>query len=187
MKISTIILAGGRATRMGGADKGLLTLKEKPLIAWVLDHIRHQSDEIMISANRNIAQYACYGYPVITDKIEGFQGPLAGLHSAMLAAQHDLILTVPCDTPFLPDNLVSSLHAAMIAQNAQIAIPSAGGRTHHAIMLCKRALVSDLTDYLTSGERKVMTWQAKHPHAIVPFDDATAFNNFNTPEDLGNS
>lgn len=186
IKISTVILAGGKATRMGGSDKGLLILKGQPLIAWVLDHIRHQSEEIFISANRNLEQYGYYGYPVISDKIEGFQGPLAGLHSAMLAAHHDLILAVPCDTPFLPEDLVTRLYEALIGENAQIALPSAGGRTHHAIMLCRRELASDLAAYLASGERKVMAWQAKHTHAIVPFDDATAFNNFNTPEDLSN-
>lgn len=182
--ITTVILAGGQARRMGGADKGLLLLNGRPLIAWVLERIQPQVDEIIISANRNQEQYAHFGFPVISDEIPDYAGPLAGLHRAMQTARNALILTVPCDTPFLPIDLAPKLSAALMRESAQIAIPRAGGRTHHAVMLCQQNLAPNLAAYLVSGERKVMEWQRRLNQVVVPFDEAEAFTNFNTPEDL---
>jgi len=182
--ITAVILAGGQARRMGGADKGLLLLDERPLLAWVQERVQPQVDEILISANRNLEQYAQFGYPVLSDEIPGFAGPLAGLHRAMRTARNDLILTVPCDTPFLPADLAQRLCAALTRDSAQIAMPGAGGRTHHAVMLCKKNLAPDLAAYLQSGERKVMEWQRRLKQVVVPFDEPEAFANFNTPEDL---
>ena len=187
MPVTAIILAGGQARRMGGADKGLLLLRQRPLLAWMLECIQPQVDEVLISANRNLAQYAQFGHPVVSDAIRDFAGPLAGLLRAMQTARHELILTAPCDTPFLPADLVQRLSAALIRESAQIAIPSAGGYTHHAIMLCQRNLAPSLNAYLESGARKVMEWQGKLKQVVVPFDDAEAFTNFNTPEDLANA
>ena len=182
--ITAVILAGGQARRMGGADKGLLLLNERPLLVWVLERIAPQVDEILISANRNLEQYANFGYPVLSDSIPGFAGPLAGLHRTMQTAHNDLILTVPCDTPFLPADLAQRLSDALTLESAQIAMPSAGGRTHHAVMLCQKNLAPDLAAYLESGERKVMKWQRRLKQVVVPFDEPEAFTNFNTPEDL---
>lgn len=182
--ITAVILAGGQARRMGGEDKGLLLLNDRPLLSWVLERIEPQANEILISANRNLEQYAHFGYPVLSDSIPDFAGPLAGLLRAMQAAHNDLILTVPCDTPFLPNDLAQRLSDALIRESAQIAIPSAAGRTHHAVMLCQKNLAPDLEVYLASGERKVMEWQRRLKQVVVPFDEPEAFTNFNTPEDL---
>ena len=182
--VTAVILAGGQARRMGGADKGLMLLDGRPLIAWVLVRIQPQVDEIIISANRNLEQYAQFGFPVISDEIPDYAGPLAGLHRAMQTARNALILTVPCDTPFLPITLTPLLTAALASESAQIAVPRAGDRTHHAVMLCQKSLAPDLAAYLASGERRVMEWQRRLKQVVVPFDEAEAFTNFNTPEDL---
>lgn len=182
--VTAVILAGGQARRMGGADKGLLLLNGRPLIAWVVERILPQVDELIISANRNQERYAQFGFAVISDEIPDYAGPLAGLHRAMLTARNALILSVPCDTPFLPIALVSQLTTALSRESAQIAIPRAGDRTHHAVMLCQKSLAPNLATYLESGERKVMEWQRRLNQVVVPFDEAGAFTNFNTPEDL---
>ena len=183
-KVSAIILAGGQAQRMGGADKGLLLFRGKPLIAQVLARVKPQVEEVFISANRNTEAYAQLGYPVLSDAIEGFAGPLAGLHRALREAAHPFILCVPCDTPFLPADLVARLREALIKSESDIAVPVAGGQIHHAVMLFRRGLASSLEDFLAANERKVGKWQAGHKQVIVPFEQADAFLNINTPEEL---
>lgn len=183
-KVSAVILAGGQAQRMGSEDKGLLSFKGKPLVAQVLARIKPQADEVLISANRNTEAYAQFGYPVLKDDIQGFAGPLAGLHRAMRQAAHPLILCVPCDTPFLPVDLVVRLRDALIAEGAEIAVPVAGEHMHPAVMLCRRKLAPDLESYLATGGRKVRQWQATRKQAIVRFEEINAFLNINTPEQL---
>src|SRR5687768_5282571 len=107
--VSGIVLAGGQGRRMGGVDKGLKLLRGKPMVEWVLERLAPQVGEIVINANQNIAQYARYGHRVVSDEISGFAGPLAGLHAGLKAAAHELIVTVPCDSPFLPVDLVFRL------------------------------------------------------------------------------
>ena len=182
--ISAIILAGGAGQRMGGQDKGLVKFHDRPLVAHVLTCIQPQVDEILISANRNLDDYQALGYPVLRDASDGFQGPLAGMLAGLYAARHAWVLTVPCDTPLLPADLVRQLTAPLLAGHIEIAIASAGGRTHPVIMACARRLADDLDNYLAEGGRAVHTWQARHPHVMVEFADATAFVNVNQPEDL---
>src|SRR5687767_8689050 len=105
--VSGIVLAGGQGRRMGGVDKGLKALRGKPMVEWVLARLAPQVDEVVINANQNLEIYRKLGYPVVTDEISGFAGPLAGLHAGLKAAKHDLVVTVPCDSPFLPEDLVS--------------------------------------------------------------------------------
>lgn len=186
-KISAVVLAGGQAQRMGGSDKGLLLFNGRPLIASVLERIQPQVDEILISANRNLEQYAAFGYPVLRDEVQGYAGPLAGLHRAMQVAAHPLILCAPCDTPFLPGNLVQRLHAALIQSQAQIAVPLSAGRTQHAICLCRRELLPNLDNFLQHGGRRAGEWQAALHCVKIPFDEAHAFVNINTPEQLSQS
>ena len=183
-KISAVVLAGGQAQRMGGDDKGLLMFKGRPLIASALERILPQVDEILISANRNLEQYAAFGYPVLSDEVPGYAGPLAGLHRAMQTAAYPLILCVPCDTPFLPNDLVQRLHNALTQSRAQIAVPQVAGRTHHAICLCQRELAQHLQTFLHHGGRRVGEWQAALHHIETPFIDAHGFVNINTPEQL---
>jgi molybdopterin-guanine dinucleotide biosynthesis protein A len=183
-KISAVILAGGLARRMDGADKGLLQLHGLPLVARVITRIEPQVDELFISANRNIKQYAGFGLPVLCDEVEGGGGPLAGLQRAMREASHELILSVPCDMPLLPMDLAARLQAALLAEDAQIAVPGTGADTHHALMLCRRDVAQNLDAFLASGERRVRQWQASLKRVVVPFADADAFLNINTAEEL---
>ncbi len=183
-KITAVVLAGGRAQRMGGRDKGLLPLGGRPLIAWVLERVAPQVDQVMVSANRNLEQYAAFGHPVVSDAIEGYAGPLAGLHRAMGQAVHPLVLCVPCDTPFLPRDLVRRLHAALDAASAEIAVAEAGGAAHPAVCLCRRDLAANLGGFLARGSRRMGKWQGGLKRVGVTFDDPRAFVNINRPEEL---
>jgi molybdopterin-guanine dinucleotide biosynthesis protein A len=183
-KISGVILAGGQARRMDGADKGLLELHGSPLIARVIEHIAPQVDELFISANRNLEQYAGFGRPVLADELEDYAGPLAGLQRAMQQASHPFVLCVPCDMPLLPMDLAARLYAALVAADAQIAVPGTAADMHHALVLCRRELAPSLEAFLAAGGRRVTQWQAGLKRVVVPFADPDAFLNINTPEQL---
>lgn len=180
MKISTVILAGGQGSRIGG-DKGLQVLHGRPLLAWVLDAIREQSDEVLISANGNRGEYAGFGYPVIADQMPGL-GPLAGLQAALHHAQHDRIVSVPCDTPYLPGDLIAWLSATV--GDAEAAVAAVEGRRQPAIALYRKSVLPRLNAYLDGGERKVGGWlETLHVNEVV-FDNADAFININTRQEL---
>lgn len=183
-KISAVILAGGQGQRMGGSDKGLLVVKGKPLVAWLIERIQPQVDEIFISANRHHEQYAGFGYPILRDTLTGFAGPLAGLSTALRAATHPLILCVPCDTPLLPANLAERLYAGLIIGNRPIAVAQTGSQIHHTTMLCRRELAAHLENFLASGDRKVAHWQAQLQASVVDFYETDAFTNINTPAEM---
>ena len=183
--ISAILLAGGAGRRMGGEDKGLLKLKDKTLAEWVLARIAPQVDEILISANRNLDAYRSFGYPVFPDKTEEYAGPLAGIARGLLDAKHELILSAPCDTPFLPDDLVARLLTALHADNYDLAVPAIAGAGQHAICLMRRQVGANLAAYLAQGGRKVQEWQAGLRCAQADFTDvAPFFVNLNRPEQL---
>jgi molybdopterin-guanine dinucleotide biosynthesis protein A len=118
-RITGVILAGGRGRRMGGVDKGLQELRGRPLLAWVIERFGPQVDELLINTNQNGDRYAVFGHRVLADQIPDFAGPLAGLHAALTAATHSLLATVPCDAPFLPDDLVLRLLQALTASGAR--------------------------------------------------------------------
>ncbi len=185
MSITGIILAGGLARRMGGVDKGLIPFLGKPMIAHVIDELKPQVADILINANREIDQYCSFGFPVTQDTIEDFAGPLAGLHTGMKHAKTEFVLSVPCDSPLLPNNLAIHLMAALQTNNADIAIAKTGEQTHPVFCLCRTSLVSDLEKFLTDGDRKVEDWQKRHHLIVVNFDDQPmAFSNINTMDDL---
>lgn len=169
---------------MNGADKGLQPLHGKPLIAWVLERIAPQADEIIISANRNRDAYEAFGYPVLADATPDFNGPLAGLLSGLEAARHPLVLCVPCDTPFLPADLVERLLAALEENRAQIAVAATQTHSHRTVCLCRRDLSGHLAAFMAHGGRKVGDWQAGLKSVEVFFGEAEGFRNFNTLEDL---
>lgn len=171
---------------MGGEDKGLLKLKNKALVEWVLARIVPQVDEVLISANRNLEAYASLGYSVLPDKTEGYVGPLAGIARGLLDAKNDLVLSVPCDTPFLPDDLVARLYAALSNGEHDLAVPLAAGRTQNAICLMRRHNVgTNLASFLSQGGRKVMDWQTGLKLAVADFsDEAGYFVNINNPDQL---
>lgn len=184
-QITGVVLAGGRGSRMGEQDKGLMPLAGRPMIAAVLERFAPQVDEVLISANRNLEIYASFGYRVMVDEVSGYAGPLAGLECAMTHARHTLIASVPCDTPFLPRDLVARLLRARREVGAQVAVAKTGARTHPVFCLTSRDLRAHLRAFLDRGERKMDAWYATLQHVEVAFDDdAAAFLNINSPEDL---
>ncbi|MGH8592484.1 MAG: molybdenum cofactor guanylyltransferase MobA [Gammaproteobacteria bacterium] len=182
--ISAVILAGGRATRMGGEDKGLIHLAGRPLVAYVIDALRPQVGAILINANRNQDQYAQFGYPVIADEIQGYCGPLAGIASGMQAAGTDYIVTSPCDSPFLPPDLVKRL-ANRMPEIGEICVAHDGSRIQPVFSLLSCALLPALRTYLDTGGRKVDTWYATRSTLEVDFSDLPdTFLNLNTMHEL---
>lgn len=185
MSVTAIILAGGRGSRMGGTDKGLVQLYDKPLIAHVLARLAPQVDNILINANREIAAYQALGYPVLSDEMPDFAGPLAGFALGLQHAKSEYLLTSPCDCPLLPVNLRVQLQNALAQTNADIAIAASHGTDHPVVSMCKTSLLSDLERYLSQGGRKVSEWQKSLHHVYVDFSDIPdAFININTPQDL---
>jgi len=183
--ITGLVLAGGMGRRMGGVDKGLLELHGRPLAAWVIERLRPQVDHLLVSANQNIERYAAFGHPVVQDGIPGYAGPLAGLHAGLTAASTPLVATAPCDSPFLPDDLVSRLLAALIATGADVAVARTFEQPHPVFSLYRREVLPRLTLFLAEGERKVHRWHATLNVVEVAFDDeAGAFENINTREEL---
>lgn len=183
--VTGVILAGGLGRRMGSVDKGLKLLRGRPMVQWIIERFAPQVDELLINANQNLENYARFGYRVIPDLVAGFAGPLAGLHRGLTEARFALVATVPCDSPFLPGDLVSRLKAELLAQAAEIAVARTGDQPHPVFCLCRRRVLSGLTDFLAAGGRKIDAWYADLKVAQVPFDDeAPAFSNINTPEEL---
>lgn len=185
MSVTGVVLAGGLGRRMGGVDKGLVDFLGKPLIAHVIERLSPQVDEILINANRELDRYAALGYSVIQDDITGFAGPLAGLHKGMSVAKHPFVLTVPCDSPLLPLNLVERLMQGLIQNNADLAVAKTGAQAHPVFCLCRKTLLKNLEAYLQGGGRKIDTWYSALKVVEVPFDDnPQAFANVNTAEEL---
>ena len=185
MLISSIILSGGRAARMSGVDKGMVQLQQKPLIAHIIARLRPQVDEILINANREIAQYEAFGLPVLKDENEEFIGPLAGFSLGLQHTKHKYVLTVPCDSPLLPLDLVERLLNGMTEALADIAVASGDGDTHPVFCLMKKSVLPSLTTFLEQGERKVSAWQKSQKYVEVDFsDNSDGFINLNTFDDL---
>jgi molybdenum cofactor guanylyltransferase len=185
MKITGLILAGGRGSRMGNVDKGLQSFQGKPMVAHVLERLGPQVDEIVINANRNLDDYAAFGHQVISDGIDGFAGPLAGLHAGMTHIFDGLIATAPCDSPFLPLDLVARLHEAMKKNNADLTVAKTFDQPHPVFCLVKRDLEPHLRAFLESGQRKIDKWYETLKVVEVAFDDEeAAFANINTVEEL---
>ncbi|MBX3677782.1 MAG: molybdenum cofactor guanylyltransferase MobA [Rhodocyclaceae bacterium] len=184
MKVTGLILAGGLGRRMGGRDKGLQPFRGKPMAAWSIERLAPQVDALIINANQNLEQYATFGYPVVPDRIAGFAGPLAGLHTGLLASETPLIVTSPCDSPFLPEDLVERLRTALEAVGADLAVAKTGAQPHPVFSLVRREVLDGLTAFLEAGGRKVDAWYAALKVAEVPFEDERAFANINTPEEL---
>ena len=181
--VTAVILAGGKGSRMDGRDKGLVTLANRPLIEYVIEAIKPQAGHIIINANRNLEQYSVYGYPVVTDTLSGFQGPLAGYLSAMKASKTRYIATVPCDGPFLPDDLVERLVKALRASDAEIAVAHDGQRLQPVYSLIPTGLANSLGAFLEAGERKIDIWYGQHRVALADFSDCPdTFINVNTAE-----
>jgi molybdopterin-guanine dinucleotide biosynthesis protein A len=155
------------------------------MVAWVLERLAPQVGEILVSANQNLERYRGFGYPVLPDEVGGFAGPLAGLERGLALAAHELLVTAPCDSPFLPADLVPRLHARLVHDEADLAVARTGHQPHPVFCLCRRSLHANLRDYLAAGGRKIDAWYAGLRVAEVPFDDAAeAFSNINTRDEL---
>lgn len=191
--ISGLILAGGRGTRMGGADKGLMPFRGATLAAHVLRRLAPQVGAIAISANQNLATYQALGAPVWPDELSGFAGPLAGLQTGLRRCGSAYLVSAPCDSPLLPADLVERLSKALLAQDADLAVAvtletDAAGepyrQSHPVFSLLKTSVLPELTAYLQGGGRRMDGWHAQVKVAQVLFDDASAFRNINTQQQL---
>lgn len=183
--VTGVVLAGGLARRMGNVDKGLQLLEGRPLIVWVLQRLTPQVGEVLINANRNRDAYAAFGVRVVEDRIGGFAGPLAGMHAGLSLARHELVAFVPCDTPFLPDDLVPRLLAPLANESVELSVAATGTQAHPVICVARRRLLPHLAAFLDHGGRKVDAWYATLNVTEVAFDDQSrAFSNVNTLEEL---
>jgi len=187
--ITGLILAGGRAQRMGGIDKGLIPFHDKPLIESAIAKLKPQVQTIVINANRNITKYAGYGYPVIMDETPDFSGPLAGFSVGLKACKTPYLLTSPCDSPLLPNNLAEQLSAEMERGDFQLVYASskeADGKVWAQPVFClMRANLQDsLASFLLKGDLKIDHWFKELRSSTVIFDDPKVFANVNTPEEL---
>ena len=183
-EITAVILAGGRGRRMGGKDKGLVEINNLPLIEHVLSAMTPQVGQLVINANRNIEEYQRYGFPVVSDTMEDYQGPLAGFASTMAAAETDYIVTIPCDSPLLPADLVQRLVHALQNEDAELAVAHDGERLQPVFALIRVSLLPSLLEFLRRGDRKIDLWYAQHKIAKADFSDIPeTFLNINTPGD----
>jgi len=183
--VTGVVLAGGQGSRMGGVDKGLQDFRGKPMAAHAIERLAPQVDEVLINANRNAQAYERFGHRVIADEIEGFAGPLAGFERGLAHASGDLVVTVPCDSPFLPRDLVARLREALERNDAQVAVAKTGDQAHPVFCLMRRDVHESLRQFLASGQRKIDRWYPQLRATLVAFDDeADAFMNINTREEL---
>lgn len=182
--VSAVILAGGKAQRMAGNDKGLQCLQGVPLYQHSLMRLRPQVADIAINANRNLATYAASGLPVFNDELADFQGPLSGMLTALKRAHTDFVLFVPCDCPYFPLDLLNHLQSAVENHHGLGAYATDNEREHPTFCLLSRQVIPALENYLQRGERRIRFFMQSINAIPVTFDNKTAFANINTLEDL---
>ena len=187
-EVTGLVLAGGRGSRMGGVDKGLQNHLGMPLALHALLRLGPQVGALMINANRNLGAYEAMGVPVWPDAQLDFPGPLAGFLAGLEHCETPYLLTVPCDTPNFPTDLVSRLADALAQQDAEIAMAATqeDGRLQVQPVFClmQASLLESLVAYTHAGQRKIDGWTAQHRCAVVTFDAAQDFFNANTPDEL---
>ncbi len=180
-----VILAGGQASRMGGEDKGLIEMNRVPMVKYVLDAITPQVGRVIINANRNYERYAAYGWPVIKDEFEGYHGPLAGMASSMRRVKTPYMVTAPCDSPFVPVDMVYRLYSELMDKKADISVAHDGKRIQPVFVLLRTSLLDSLLDFLNNGERKIDKWFERHTLAVTDFSDKPdTFININDRDEL---
>jgi molybdenum cofactor guanylyltransferase len=194
--VTGLILAGGRGSRMGHVDKGLQPLRGQAMAQHVLQRLAPQVGAIAINANQNLDAYAAFGVPVWPDDLAGFEGPLAGLETGLRRCATDFLVTAPCDSPFVPADLVARLHAALIAAGADLVLAETeeGGadgvprlQPQPVFALVKTSALPHLSAYLAGGGRRMDGWYGSIKVVRVRFDDARAFRNINTLRELQQS
>lgn len=169
--VTGLILAGGLGRRMGGEDKGLVSLAGRPMVAHVLEALRPQVGPILVNANRNRERYAALGHPVLADALGGYQGPLAGMLTALKHCSTEFLVTVPCDAPLIAPDLVARLHAARVAAGADLAVASDGARLQPVFLLLRASLAPSLEAYLAAGGRTTHAWVGQSRAAVADFSD----------------
>jgi molybdopterin-guanine dinucleotide biosynthesis protein A len=170
---------------MGGVDKGLVLLDGRPMVAHVIGRLAPQVGPILVNANQNADAYAALGHPVVPDAVGGYAGPLAGLHAGLTRTATPLVVTVPCDSPFLPPDLVARLAAGLENAGAALAVARTFDQPHPVFALVRRDVLANLSAFLAGGGRKIDAWYASLAVVEVPFDDcADAFRNINTRDEL---
>jgi molybdenum cofactor guanylyltransferase len=181
--ITAIILAGGKGSRMGGQDKGLLRLRDKPLIQWVIQGLAAQVGHQVISANRNQEAYLEYGCPVVADRMDDYQGPLAGIAAALEQIGTPWVLVVPVDTPLLPATLAQHLALAVASSDSDLAVVDIDGEMQPAHILFRSELRESISDFLASGQRKLQDWVRQQNFVAVNFNiRGFEFMNINNEE-----
>ncbi|WP_341325140.1 molybdenum cofactor guanylyltransferase MobA [Methylotuvimicrobium sp. KM2] len=184
-KVTGVILAGGLARRMNNQDKGLVLFRRRPMVAYAIDSIKPLVDQVIINANRNLDAYRQFGLPVVSDQNGNFEGPLAGILSAMTYSGAGLLLVLPCDSPLITTDHLHRLLKAGLNPDIDVAVAFDGERLHPVFLAIKTTLESSLKNYLGSGERKIDRWLMKHRMIQVDFsDDSEVFVNVNTLDAL---
>jgi molybdenum cofactor guanylyltransferase len=183
--ITAVILAGGKGSRLGGQDKGLVSYHDKPLIEYILERIEAQVATVLISANRNFDIYATYGYPVIRDNMLDYQGPLAGFSTAMSIAKTECIITLPCDGPLISDDLVARLQCCLQDNPTKIAVAYDGQRLQPTYALIPITWLTNLNQFLNDGGRGIHKWYTQNQSNVIHCDFSDIpdmFTNINTEE-----
>ncbi|HUL91400.1 MAG TPA: molybdenum cofactor guanylyltransferase MobA [Burkholderiales bacterium] len=183
--VTGLILAGGKGSRMGGVDKGLQVFRGRRLVDHVYERLSPQVGGIIINANQNQDAYRSFGVRVVSDAIGGFAGPLAGFHAGLSVSKRPFLASVPCDSPFLPQDLIARLYARIDETGAELAVAKTGDQPHPVFSMMRRGVLDHLSDFLKEGGRKIDAWYATLNVVEVAFDDeAEAFSNINTLEEL---
>lgn len=183
--ITGVILAGGLGTRLDGDDKGLVEINSRAMVSYVVERFAPQVDTLLINANRNLERYREFGFQVIPDAIQDYPGPLAGIAAALASARSERIACAPCDCPFLPTDFVSQLENAMDTSGAEVSYAVSNGQPQPVFAVIKRSLYDSLTDYVSEGGRKIMSWYRSLDAVAVDFgDDEVGFANINTNVEL---
>ncbi len=184
-KVTGVVLAGGLARRMNKQDKGLVLYNNKPMVSYAVEAMSKIVDTVLINANRNQQAYAQFGCEVISDQTDTFDGPLAGVLSAMIEAKTELLIVMPCDSPLIKAVHLQKLLTTLADNNVDIAVAFDGERLHPVFLALKTALQSSLKDYLAAGHRKIDRWLEQHALIKVDFsDDRNVFLNINTLSEL---
>ena len=184
LPLTGMILAGGKARRMGGQDKGLVSYRGRPLIAHVLERLEPQVRTILINANRSRDRYAQFGHPVIADAEDGYLGPLAGILAGLRAARTELLLCVPCDSPRISPDLADKLAAPFAQETTRVAVASCAGRLKPVFAMLHTGLAEALDDFLRGGGRKIDEFYGAQGFEEIPFENPEEFRNINTREEL---
>ena len=184
-KVIGVILAGGLARRMNKQDKGLVSFKGRPMVSYAIAALAPLVDQIVINANRSSEQYRQFGWPVVADQTDNFDGPLAGVLAAMTHADADVLLIIPCDSPLIKAEHLQKLLVARAQNDADVAVAFDGERLHPVFLAIKTTLKTSLQDYLASGQRKMAVWLEQQNMVQVDFsNEPEIFSNINTMTDL---